>query len=222
MAENYRVPLKAMPNIGRKAAQLGRCPDGHDLTLPGSMSCSSNEFRCTACWHAVRGPALCRSGDHVMPAGARRCPACAQAAKEKVKDLSWLFVGLPPMSVLEGAACTPEQADLFDIPEGVQGRPPSSGVPARARQALAVCEGCPVMYQCRSDALKWRREGVYGGAYFTRRWHQAYRSALRNRTEPPALRTLLLVQARENIRRNKSDAFDTYGTLDTPGTDAVA
>lgn len=213
MPTRYATPLKAMPNIGVAAVHAGRCPNGHDLALPDAVSRGSGGYRCRACWYDVRGPALCKLGKHPLAAGVKRCPTCAKEEHEGPKDMSYLFVGLPPVDVIHGAACGPDEAGWFDP---VEHSGAVSRLPPNTLAAMAICSMCPVKAQCLADALEWRREGVWGGAYFTRRWHQANRSAQRAGTRAPALRTLAYQE------KHSDRVVDVLDTLDTPDTGAVA
>lgn len=198
MTTRYAIKLVDMPTIGIAVVRSGLCPFGHDLTLPDSVSRTQGVHRCRACWAAVRGPELCKAGLHPKSPGVRACGACAAETHEGPKDMSYLFVGLPPVDVLNQAACSPEMADWFDPMERggrLVGGATTGQLSADVARAMDICAQCPVRAACLEDALRWRREGVYGGAYFTRRWHQAFRSALRNDTTPPPLRTRDLVRA---------------------------
>jgi len=207
----YAIQLKDMPTISMALVRAGECGAGHPL--PEQLSRTNGQLRCLGCWEFVRGPQLCRARLHPVVAGQPRCRACAASKHEGPKDMSYLFVGLPPIDVIEHASCGPETASLFDLMEHggrLVGGTTTGKLTADVHRAMEICAWCPVQAECRADALQWRREGVYGGAYFTKRWHQAYRSALRNGTKLPALRT-------REYGRPGDPAPDT---LDTPGMTA--
>lgn len=67
---------------------------------------------------------------------------------------------------LQGA-CRHSNPELFFHPEGERGAQRLS----RRSQAIAVCEGCPVVQSCRDHALKVPEPyGVWGGMTEEQRW----------------------------------------------------
>jgi hypothetical protein len=77
--------------------------------------------------------------------------------------------GRPP-AWRAGAACTDEDPELFHDLDQIE-------------EARAVCAGCPVLDQCRTDQLAWERQtglrryyptGVVGGLSATERHHIHY------------------------------------------------
>lgn len=216
--------LREMPSIGIAAVRAGFCPQGHDLAAPDAVAHFSRVYRCMPCWREARGPKLCKAGEHPLAGGQRRCAACLRDKHEGPKDMSYLFVGMPPSAVLEGAACGPSVAHLFDTPGLEAGHGGAAETGARGRTdalaAMTLCGRCPVRAACFADALEWRREGVWGGAYFTQRWHQASRSALRNGTAQPPLRDLAYYAPRSERAARAVRAAATLGTVDTVGIGA--
>lgn len=192
---------RALPTLTKREIGAGYCADGHEL-VPGVVRNLKGYVRCQGCYDQLEPGAVglptCRSGRHPKPARGK-CPACIQERRAREsslvqaaqgKDLSYLFVGLPPAAVLDEAACGPDTAELFD-PLEKKGRPADNVVgkmPARVLVAMEICAGCPVRAACLDDAIRWRREGVYGGAYFTRRWHWRAAAARREGAQMPPLR----------------------------------
>jgi hypothetical protein len=135
----------------------------------------------------------CRSGRHTIPAGVMGCPDCgaeraaryAAAARSTtvrpaggqrgipVEKLARYFGTIPPDEVLDGAACTPDLAHLFDSVEG-SGRPTAADQ-ARHAAARTVCERCPVRDACLAYALENQRYGVWGGTYLYPKYYERLR-----------------------------------------------
>lgn len=131
----------------------------------------------------------CKSGQHTIPAGARRCLPCKRAAEraedalhpgqrrgalaEKLRALR-----MPLLDILDAAACSLEIAYLFD-PNETQGKPHASD--ARHAAAIEVCDECPVREACRQDAYDNRALGVYGGHVFDHAFWTAEGRRLRHR-----------------------------------------
>lgn len=216
MPTRYAVNLRDMPTFGKGQVATGKCPEGHDITDRSNLRMMGRSFRCALCWAEKRGPALCRTKGHPLPAGQRNCPTCAKDAVQTQKDVSYLFVGLPPSAVIEGAACGPESARLFDTierPGPITGGAHVGQLPEETLAAMRICEGCPVKTACLSDALEWRREGVWGGAYFTQRWHQANRSARLQGTKAPELRTRKWAAERAKYRSGAQVTIESRSTV---------
>ena len=216
MPTRYAVLLKTQPAVPMRLVRSGRCAAGHDLTVPGATSYQGHAYRCVPCWEAVRGPELCAKGLHARTPGQRNCPQCTKGEEPRAKDVSYLFVGLPPMDVLDGAVCDPSVAHLFDpvSQEDGKGAPKRSGhLPVDALAAMSLCERCPVRTACLADALEWRREGVWGGAYFTARWHQAASSARLQGAKPPELRTRQWAADRTRYRPRSQVTIESQSTV---------
>lgn len=134
----------------------------------------------------------CRRGLHVIPAEVMGCRPCNAATKE-ARDAeykrtrreavklpykppprvartdgrvpSYFKRGFAPAVVLDGAACSPATADLFD-PADASGRL-TAAERDRIAQAKAICSRCPVLDACRADAIEQKRVGVWGGVYLS-------------------------------------------------------
>jgi hypothetical protein len=67
---------------------------------------------------------------------------------------------MPLAEILDGAVCSPEVADLFDV-----GAPKYAKADENVRHAAAkaLCRRCPVADACFADAYAHRSMGVYGG-----------------------------------------------------------
>lgn len=122
----------------------------------------------------------CTSGRHPMVDGEPRCKECRserdkarRARAGSVAELGAMLVNsLPPKGVLDGAACSPDTARLFDpITRGEQlgGAYPSTV--QRVEDAKAICAACPVRAACLTDAMAHRRVGVFGGQYVSPAMH---------------------------------------------------
>jgi WhiB family redox-sensing transcriptional regulator len=59
-------------------------------------------------------------------------------------------------------ACREEDFGLFFADGSMANRPPGAGTQAKWDQAKEICQGCPVLAQCRRDTLG-EEYGVYGG-----------------------------------------------------------
>jgi WhiB family redox-sensing transcriptional regulator len=86
------------------------------------------------------------------------------------------------------AACRTADPELFYHPEGERG----SDRKRRARQAKAICADCPVLMECRSDALADRESyGTWGGMSEADRdqyWHPSRRAGFHFMDAGPAIR----------------------------------
>lgn len=78
---------------------------------------------------------------------------------------SYLQGAFPLKEILEGAACSPADAQLFDPHAPGETKRTAA---ARQAQGRAICYGCPVLAACWGDAYDNRRMGVYGGQLFDR------------------------------------------------------
>lgn len=148
----------------------GQCDSGHPF--PEFLRKSGNGYYCGEC--RKRTPKLCRRGLHTMPrrepgdVSRRLCEPCKRASQmigPRVQSAP-----LPPDAVIEGAACSPSTASLFDLGDSDK---PSAGT----GKALTICAGCPVRALCRDDAVRHSRVGVYGGVIMTKKWHKDRRIA---------------------------------------------
>jgi hypothetical protein len=122
----------------------------------------------------------CTSGRHPMQEGEPRCREC-RAERDKARRArtgsvtalgAVLANSLPPKGVLDGAACGPATAKMFDpITRGEQlgGAYPSTV--QRVEDAKAICAACPVRAACLTDAYAHRRVGVFGGVYVSPAMH---------------------------------------------------
>lgn len=111
---------------------------------------------------------LCRTGEHVIPAGVKRCGECARANKRVAETNPgtgpfYMRVPMPDVEILDAAACGLETAMLFDpAPYGAFSSKAIS-------QAIAICvESCPVLEACRAYGMAHGATGVYGGVYLVR------------------------------------------------------
>ena len=191
------------PSPGRLYAEhrrSGLCSEGHDIASPGTRANVSGRVFCRAC-RAANGrgvPAppksgLCKAGLHPFRPG-NRCAPCrsisrlAAAARAEVdrqlyqqgQVAKYLARGLPSFEILDGAACRPADAWLFEAISRAQDEDHfrvESMADGQARQAraIAICAGCPVRDLCKADGLKHTREGVYGGVAMSNRYHRALR-----------------------------------------------
>ena len=117
----------------------------------------------------------CKRGLHVIPAGVIGCNPCKREAMRLARERAggkippkgnlpaYARVPFPPADVLDGAACTPELAYLFD-PAGERVNATISRADRdRQASAKAVCARCLVRAECLADGVANRRDGVWGG-----------------------------------------------------------
>lgn len=109
--------------------------------------------------------------------GEPRCKACrSEREKKKRAALSTvvpapdadLLTDMPPVEVLDGAACSPATAELFDPisrPDQLKGNYQSTL--KRVESAMDICYTCPVRLLCLADAYEHKRIGVFGGEYIS-------------------------------------------------------
>lgn len=165
------------PRFDRYAGQLsllkaqvdsGECPRGHDIRDKINRRRRSGREYCNQCLPPITrrtDSGLCDNGLHPRVVGDRACRAC-RADREPI---TFKLIGAPSLEVLDGAACRPHEARLFDAMErGENGKPEALD---RIEQAKAICWSCPVQAECMADAVKWRRIGVFGGEYLSTSWY---------------------------------------------------
>lgn len=156
----------------------GVCRDAHTLNATTIVKVSRYQL-CAGCLanydrEAAARPArmaverLCRTGEHVIPAGVKRCGECARANKRVAETNPgtgpfYMRIPMPVTEILDAAACGPETATLFDpAPHGAFASNTIS-------QAIEICvTSCPVLEACRAYGMEHGANGVYGGVYLVR------------------------------------------------------
>jgi hypothetical protein len=128
----------------------------------------------------------CRSGRHTIPAGVMGCQACNRLSIRKKRTTGGqrgvakptpIRIGvMPPDDVIDGAACGPETAHLFDPMERGDEERGSLAERERIKQAREICQRCPVIAACLADAIDQRRVGMWGGTYLSPKWYEKRRS----------------------------------------------
>lgn len=132
----------------------------------------------------------CRRKLHTIPAGVMGCRECNKRSHRKPRTNATVkqparhgralaFIrpsDLPLAAILDGAACSPATADLFDVgaPKYAKGEESR-----RHAEAKEICRGCPVRDACLADATAHQSLGVYGGFVLNQEyWTKANKKAL--------------------------------------------
>lgn len=146
-----------------------RCRSGRHVIPPVLDRCPECRRERDTARHAGRAypqfARQCAAGLHVIPAGEGRCQPCKQRNAQTLPDRERTAVllreaHLPPKELLGRAACTLDDASLFDVGAPKHAK---AAEDARHARAKAICAGCPVVAQCFADGYAGRQLGVYGG-----------------------------------------------------------